>query len=134
MPFRKPCTFWKGDTSLTLNFTKVFGDVELVQITAQNGLLSWLFDRPEHRNYLHSLGLTVANAYGCLSNYLFEANTELRSVLPPDVLEVLEVNTVIGLQIRCAYLYLTINFRSVAPQIACTNYMQTVGLGCVFLK
>lgn len=99
--FQAPCTFSKWDQSVELDFAEAFGDHELVQITARSGLLHWLFDHPMYASQLLALGLTADNAYGCLSNYLFQATPALQKQLPGDVLETLSVNTVIGIQIRC---------------------------------
>lgn len=99
--FQAPCTFSKWDQSVELDFAEAFGDQELVQITARSGLLHWLFDHPIYASQLLALGLTADNAYGCLSNYLFQATPALQKQLPGDVLETLSVNTVIGIQIRC---------------------------------
>ena len=99
--FQAPCTFSKWDQSVELDFAEAFGDQELVQITARTGLLHWLFDHPMYASYLGALGLTADNAYGCLSNYLFQATPALQKQLPSDVLETLSINTVIGIQIRC---------------------------------
>ena len=100
--FQAPCTFSKWDQSVELDFAEAFGDRELVQITARSGLLHWLFDHPMYASHLLALGLTADNAYGCLSNYLFQATPALQKQLPGDVLETLSVNTVIGIQIRYA--------------------------------
>ncbi|DBB01882.1 TPA: hypothetical protein ACH3X1_000483 [Trebouxia sp. C0004] len=98
--FQAPCTFSKWDQSVEPDFAEAFGDQELVQITARSGLLHWLFDHPKYASYLLTLGLTADNAYGCLSNYLFQATPALQKQLPGDVLETLSINTVIGIQIR----------------------------------
>ncbi|KAL0039332.1 hypothetical protein WJX79_003745 [Trebouxia sp. C0005] len=98
--FEAPCTFSKWDQSVELDFAEVFGDHELVQITARTGLLHWLLDHPKYASYLLALGLTADNAYECLSNYLFQATPALQKQLPGDVLETLSINTVIGIQIR----------------------------------
>ena len=99
--FQEPCTFSKWDQSVELDFAEAFGDRELVQVTARTGLLHWLFDHPKYASYLLALGLTADNAYGCLSNYLFQATPALQKQLPGNVLETLSINTVIGIQIRC---------------------------------
>lgn len=99
--FQSPCSFSKWDQSVDIDFTNAFGDHELIQVTARSGLLHWLFDHPQHASYLQSIGLTADNAFGCLSNFLFQATPALQKQLPGDVLETLSINTVIGIQIRC---------------------------------
>ena len=103
--FEPPCTFRKWVQSLDIDFIQAFGDNEIVQITANNGLLGWLFDRPAHASHLQTMGLTRDNAYGCLSNFLFQAAPNLQRQLPRGVLQVLKTNTVIGIQIRYMYIH-----------------------------
>ena len=94
-----PCTFGK-EAPLDIDFNATFGKTELVQIWAQNGLLSWLFARPQYVSQLNSLGLTIENAYGCLSNFIFQPAKKLQEQLPPGVAQSLQNNMVIGIQIR----------------------------------
>lgn len=96
---QKPCTFGK-EKVIDVDFEEAFGDVELVQIFAQNGLLSWLFARPKYADHLTSIGLTKDNAYSCLSNFIFQAAPKLQAQLPRPVLQALQDNIVIGIQIR----------------------------------
>lgn len=98
--FEPPCTFGKGSSSVDIDFVRAFGDHEMVQITAQNGLLSWLFSHPTYASQLQLLGLTPDNAYGCLSNFIFQAAPALQQQLPPNVMQAIRTSTVIGIQIR----------------------------------
>ena len=72
----------------------------MVQIHAQNGLLNWLFKHPKYAGLLSNLGLDINNAYGCLSNFAFQAAPTLQQQLPGNVLQALSNGTVIGLQVR----------------------------------
>lgn len=100
--FQPPCTFGKIHRDLYVDFSNAFGDQEIVQIQAQNGLLSWLYDHPTYAGQLNALGLTVDNAYGCLSNFIFQASPSLQKQLPASVLQAMATGPVIGIQIRCA--------------------------------
>ena len=100
--FQPPCTFGKLHRDLYVDFSNAFGDQEIVQIQAQNGLLSWLYDHPTYAGQLNALGLTVDNAYGCLSNFIFQASPSLQKQLPASVLQAMATGPVIGIQIRCA--------------------------------
>ena len=98
--FHPPCTFGKDNRSIEVDFSQAFGDIELAHFQAQNGLLSWLFDRPMYADHLNSLGLTPDNAFGCLSNFLFQPTAYLQEQLPVHVLKALAEDLVIGIQIR----------------------------------
>ena len=100
LAFEPPCTFSKWEWGLRLDFHQIFGDAEVVHIHAQNGLLSWLFDRSMYGAHLNSLGLRADNAFGCLSNFLFQPSRLLHEQLPTDVMDTLATEVVIGIQIR----------------------------------
>lgn len=78
----------------------------MVQIFAQNGLLNWLFKHPVYASRLQTLGLDINHAFGCLSNFIFQAGSELQQQLPQNLLQTLNSRTVIGLQVRSALLSL----------------------------
>lgn len=98
--FQPPCTFGKTNSSINVHFGQAFGDFELVQIKAQNGLLRWLFAHPVYAIQLQALGLTMDNAYGCLSNFIFQPAPALRQQLPTHMMQAIRTGTVIGIQIR----------------------------------
>ena len=117
--FESPCTFGKhSSSSLEVDFDKAFGDTEMVQIHAQNGLLNWLFKHPIYAGLLNKLGLNINNAYGCLSNFAFQAAPTLQQQLPGDVLQALRNSTVIGLQVRYAALDVTLihSWSAISPR------------------
>lgn len=94
-----PCSFGKQQL-IELDFKSAFGDVEMVQVHAQNGLLSWLFARSTYAEHLLRLGLTQDNVYGCLANFMLQAAPRLQDKLPSNVMQTLQDNVVIGIQIR----------------------------------
>ena len=101
--YQPPCTFGKWfQSSAEVDFDQAFGDTEMVQIFAQNGLLNWLFKHPVYASRLHALGLDINQAFGCLSNFIFQAGPELQQQLPENLLQTLSSETVIGVQVRCA--------------------------------